>query len=140
MSSGRRHGLALVALFASLAGCATSSAATGSGADASAGVAAPASADPASENTIRIEVRHDKLNAGSVTIYIEPATGVRTALGTLDPGQTRTYSWETVGGDRRVRLVALGALGTTTVSEALTVPPRAGLIWDLQINALRVQR
>jgi hypothetical protein len=140
MSIRRFSGHALAALFAIIASaCATSPAATTSGGGA-AGAAAPATSGSATENTIRVEVRQNKLDAGTTTVYIEPAAGVRTALGTLDPGETKTFSYNATGVNRSVKLVALDASGSSTTSQTITVPRGAGLTWDLQINAVRVKR
>jgi hypothetical protein len=139
MSIRRLSGLAFATLLASLvAACATSPAATNSG-GGTAGGAAPTSAD-AADNTIRVEVRLNDLNAGTTQVYIEPANGVRTALGTVDPGQTRTFSFNAANSNRTVRLVALNATGASKTSEAIIVPRGAGLTWDIQVNSLRVKR
>ena len=139
MSTRRLSRLAFAALLASLAAaCATSPAATNSGGGA-AGSAAPATSD-AADNTIRVEVRLNDLNAGTTQVYIEPANGVRTALGTLDPGQTRTFTFNAVNSNRTVRLVALNAAGTSKTSDPITVPRGAGLSWDIQVNSLRLKR
>src|SRR5688500_2195621 len=95
MSIRRFSSLAVAALLASLAAaCATSPAATNS-AGGAAGGAAPATSD-AADNTISVEVRLNDLNAGTTQVYIEPTNGVRTALGTIDPGQTRTFTFNAV--------------------------------------------
>ena len=85
-------------------------------------------------------MRLNDLNAGTTQVYIEPAAGVRTALGTLDPGQTRTFSFNAVNASRNVRLIAINAAGVSRTSESITVPRGAGLTWDIQVNTLRVKR
>ncbi len=139
MSIQRFSRAAFAVLLASLAaGCATSPAATNSGGGAAGGT--PPVSDAAAENTIRVEVRQNDLNAGTTTVYIEPAAGVRTALGILDPGQTRTFSFNAANANRNVKLIALNAAGVTKTSESITVPRGAGLTWDLQINSVRLKR
>ena len=134
----RFSGLAFATLLASVAACATSPSATSSGGGA-AGGAAPASSD-AADNTISVEVRLNDLNAGTTQVYIEPSNGVRTALGTIDPGQTRTFSFNAVNSNRTVRLVALNAAGASKTSDPITVPRGTGLSWDIQVNSLRLKR
>ena len=139
MSIRRFSGLAIVTILASFAaGCATTPSATNSGAGGAAG-ATPTTTD-ASDNTIRIEVRLNDLNAGTTTVYIEPAAGVRTALGTIDPGETKTFTFNATGASRNVKLIGLNSTGKTTTSSPITVPRGAGLTWDLQINAVRIKR
>ena len=139
MSIRRFTGLAITALLASIAaGCATTPSATSSGGGA-AGGASPTTTD-ASDNTISVEVRLNDLNAGTTTVYIEPAAGVRTALGTIEPGQTKTFSFNATGTSRNVKLVALNASGQSKTSSSITVPRGAGLTWDLQINSVRIKR
>ena len=139
MSIRRFSSLAVVALLASLtAGCATSPAATNSGGGA-AGGAAPTTSD-AADNTIRVEVRLNDLNAGTTQVYIEPANGVRTALGTIDAGQTRTFTFNALNANRTVRLVALTAAGGSKTSDSITVPRGSGLSWDIQVNSVRLKR
>ena len=140
MSIGRISSHAMIALLAVLtAACATSPAATGS-TGAAAGDAASATADPAAENTIRVEVRQNRLDGGAMTVYIEPSAGVRTTLGMIDPGETKTFTYNAAGANRNVKLSALDATGRTTTSTAITVPRGAGLTWDIQVNALRIKR
>lgn len=132
-----RH--ALTAMIAALLGaCATSPAATSSGGGAAAD-AAPATADPV-ENTIRVDVNNNRADAGSVTIYIEPAAGVRSTLGTLGTGERKTFTYRVEAASRNVRLSAITASGQTMTSSMVTVPRGAGLTWDLQINSVRITR
>lgn len=133
-----RH--ALTALLAILtAACATSPAATGSS-GAAAGEATPATVDQATENMIRVEVRQNRLDGGAMTVYVEPAAGVRTTLGVIDPGETKTFTYNAAGANRNLKLSALDATGRTTTSTAITVPRGAGVTWDIQVNAVRIKR
>ena len=115
-------------------GCATTPAASSS-TEASASTSAPAS-----DSTMNVSVVHNRADGGTTTIYIEPAAGVRTTLGTIDAGSTRTFTYRIQGQNRQVKLIALNALGQTLQSEQITVPRGAGLTWDLQINSVRVRR
>jgi hypothetical protein len=139
MSIGRFFAPAVATLLVMVtAACATSPAATNSGGGA-ATAAQPTTGD-AAENTIRVEVRQNKLDAGTTTVYIEPSAGVRSALGTLDPGQMRVFTFDATNANRNVRLVALDAQGRSVTSQPITVPRGAGLTWDIQVNQVRVKR
>ena len=140
MSIGRISRHALTALLAILTtACATSPAATGSS-GAAAGEATPTTVDQATESMIRVEVRQNRLDGGAMTVYVEPAAGVRTTLGVIDPGETKTFTYNAAGANRNLKLSALDATGRTTTSTAITVPRGAGLTWDIQVNAVRIKR
>ena len=126
-------------LVAVMAACATSPAATSGGA-VPATDATPAVADEAAANTIRVEVNNNRPDAGTITAYIEPAAGVRTTLGTLGTGERKTFTYRVEAASRTVRLSAINASGQTLASEQITVPRGAGLVWDLQINSVRIKR
>lgn len=113
-------------------------------------VAAPACAgrrgrDSTAENTavtndIRIEVRNNLSDGGNVTVFIEPALEIRTQLGSLASGETRTFVFTPPELNRVVRLIATSSMGPTIVSRGLTVPRGGNLSWDLRVNSLRVVR
>ena len=126
--------LALVLAFTA---CATSPAASP---ETDAGAAAPSTNQATSDGTMTVSVVNNRADGGAATIYIEPAAGVRTALGTVDPGATKSFTYRIEDQNRTVRLMALNALGQSLESERITVPRGAGLSWDLQINSVRVRR
>jgi hypothetical protein len=130
---------AMALLVAVMAACATSPAATSGGA-APATDATPAIADPSADNTIRVEVNNNRSDAGTITVYIEPAAGVRTTLGTLGTGERKMFTYRVEAASRTVRLSAINASGQALASEQITVPRGAGLAWDLQINSVRIRR
>ena len=115
-------------------GCATAPAA-GSSSEPSASTSAPAS-----DSTMSVSVTNNRVDGGAATIYVEPAAGVRTALGVVDPGSTKTFSYRVEAQNRQVKLIALNAAGQSMQSEQITVPRGAGRTWDLQINSVRVRR
>lgn len=136
MSFGRfaTPALAVLTVLVSAA-CATKPAATSG--DAAAATSAP---NPAADNVIRVEVNHNRADGGIATVYIEPAAGVRLTLGTIGPGERKTFPYRVEAQNRTVRLSAINAAGQTMTSEQITVPRGAGLLWDLQINSVRVRR
>ena len=119
------------------AGCATSPAASD---PAATGTGTPAASEAAAENTIAVTVTHNQPDAGITTIYVEPAAGVRTTLGTIEVGSTKTFVYRVESQNRRVALVALNSQGQQIRSEQITVPRGAGLAWNLQINSVRISR
>ena len=96
--------------------------------------------DAAVTSDIRVQVRNNMTDAGNVTIFIEPATEVRTQLGSLAAGETRTFIFTPTELNRVVRLIATTSMGGTIVSTGLTVPRGRNLTWDLRVNSLRVVR
>lgn len=113
--------------------CATRSAGT-----ADAGSSADAAA--ADDQNIRVEVNHNRPDGGTATIYIEPSAGSRQTLGTIAPGERKTFYYRVQAQTRSVRLSAINSTGQTLTTGQTTVPRGAGLVWDLQINSLRVKR
>jgi hypothetical protein len=126
-------------LVTAVCACATSPSATSSGTGA-AGGAASASADPASDNVIRIDVNHNRSDGGTTTIYVEPAAGVRTTLGTIGQGERKVFEYHVEASNRNIKLIALNSMGQTMTSTPITVPRGAGVVWDLQINSIRTRR
>ena len=92
------------------------------------------------DGSIRVEVRNNLLDAGPITVFIEPASEVRTQLGSLAAGETRTFVFMPTELNRVVRLIALSSMGQTIVSTGVTVPRGANLTWDVRINSLRLIR
>jgi hypothetical protein len=107
---------------------------------ASTGTSGSAAGDENSPTTILIEVRHNRTDAGPATFFIEPASEVRTQLGSLQAGETGTFTFDPGALNRQVRLIGTTAMGQTVVSRAVTVPRGAGLSWDLRNNALLLRR
>jgi hypothetical protein len=115
--------------------CATRTA----GSDA-AGQEAPATDAAVATDVVRVEVSHNRADGGTTTVYIEPAAGVRQTLGTIAPGERKTFSYRVEAKNRTVTLSAINASGQTLRSSQITVPQGAGLAWDLQVNSLRLKR
>ena len=90
--------------------------------------------------SIRVEVRNTLLDAGAITVFIEPAAEVRTQLGSLASGESRTFTFMPTELNRVVRLIATGSMGGTIVSKGITVPVGASLSWDVRSNSLRLIR
>jgi len=61
--------------------------------------------EPAAAGDLAIvEVQHNTMESSStLTILIEPrAGGIRTSLGTIDPGQTKRFNYNAIPGDYRI--------------------------------------
>ena len=136
MSTGRHY--AVLGLIVLAAACATSPAST-AGSPAPVADAGAAGA-PTSENVIAVTVRNNRSDGGLTTIYIQPVSGVRTNLGTVDIGETKNFSYNIDLQNRQVVLTAITAMGQQIQSERITIPRGAGLNWDLQINSIRIRR
>jgi len=87
-----------------------------------------------------VTVSHNRADGGTTTIYVDPSAGVRVALGTIDLGVTKSFTYRIEAQNRQVQLIAIDSNGRTLKSELITVPRGARLSWDLQINSLRVRR
>ena len=125
---------AAVATLLLAAACASRSAGTSADAGAASASTAPA------ENVIPIEINHNRSDGGISTIYVEPAAGVRVTLGTISPGERKTFPYHVEAANRTLTLSAINASGQTMRSTQTTVPRGAGLTWDLQVNSIRIRR
>ena len=105
----------------------------------------PPAADPApsgdttNPDVVQVTVVHGGGTGGNVTVYAEPTAGVRSAIGSLDPGDTKTFAYRVQDGNRRFRLVALNSTGQEIRSDVVTVARGAGVNWNIQINSIRVR-
>ena len=105
---------------------------------------APPGADQAagatqSANALMVTVNHTDMNRSELTVYIEPANGVRTRLGTLNSGEQKSFTFE-LAGVRSVKLVGVSPSAGQLTSPTLTVPAGAGVFWEVGINSLRIRR
>ncbi len=137
MTIGRFSAPALATLVAIATACATSPAAD-TGAAPAEGAAAPSA--QTTDAVMAIGVNHNRADGGIVTVYIEPAAGVRTALGTLEPGENKTFQYRVEAQNRNIRLISLNSSSQQMSSERITVPRGAGVYWDLQANTIRIRR
>jgi hypothetical protein len=130
--------LAGAALGVALAACASSPAASAD--PGTAPDAPPVEASGAEVEQIRVTVVHNRTDGGSTTVYVEPTGGTREAVGTLESGTTRTFTYRVQGATRQIRLIAVTASGQPIESEPITIPPGAQVSWDLQLNSVRIRR
>jgi hypothetical protein len=100
----------------------------------------PATNAAVASDLLQVEVNHNRPDGGTTTIYIEPAAGVRQTLGTIAPGERKTFPYRVEAKNRTVTLSAINASGQTLRSNQITVPQGAGITWDLQVNSLRLKR
>ena len=133
MSTPRRLLPATISLLVLLSACAT----TPSRAADDPVAATPSGADLAADRVIRIEVKHDRADGGIATIYIQPVAGVRVSLGTIGAGESKVFSYEAE--TRTITLIAIDASGQALMSRQTTVPRGAGLVWNLQVNSVRIR-
>ena len=131
--------LATLALSSSLALGAIACASTASTTDSPA-AGSPATSQVSSDSTMLVSVTHNRSDGGVTTIYIEPVSGVRSTLGTIESGMTKTFTYRPEALNRQVRLIALNASGQALQSEVITVPRGAGIAWNLQANSVRIRR
>ena len=103
-------------------------------------VSSPAAdAQAPAADAIPITVNHNKMDQGELTIYIEPAGGIRTVLGLINTNEMKTFQYRVVG-NRNVRLAAVGATSGSMTTPAITVPEGQGVNWDLGLNTVRLRR
>ena len=105
---------------------------------------APAGADQAapgtqSANALMVTVNHTDMNRSEMTVYIEPAGGVRTMLGTLNSGEQKSFNFELTG-VRNVKLIGVSPSAGQLTSPSITVPTGAGVFWEVGINSVRIRR
>jgi len=136
MSKSRIRYCTILALAAGLAACA--------GRPDPNVTSAPAGTDQAaagtqSANALMVTVNHTDMNRSELTVYIEPANGVRTRLGTINSGEQKSFTFE-LAGVRSVRLVGISPSAGELKSPSLTVPSGAGVFWEVGINSLRIRR
>ena len=100
--------------------------------------AAPATSAQAA-NSIPVTVNHTDMNRTELTVYVQPANGVRTMLGLLQSGQQKTFTFE-ASGTRMIRLIGISPSADQLTSPQVNVPAGAGVHWDVNANTLRVVR
>ena len=105
----------------------------------SADTEASAAAAATGSDVINITVNHNRMDQGEMTVYIEPAGGIRSVLGMIATNEQKTFTYRVVG-SRNIRLAAQGTSGGSVSSQAITVPEGQGLNWDLSLNTLRLRR
>ncbi len=93
----------------------------------------------AGSDVISITVNHNRMDQGEMTVYIEPAGGIRSVLGMIATNEQKTFTYRVVG-SRNIRLAAQGTTGGGVTSPAITVPEGQGLNWDLSLNTVRLRR
>ncbi len=92
-----------------------------------------------SANSIPVTVNHTDMNRSELTVYIQPANGVRTMLGLLQSGQQKTFTFEATG-TRMIRLIGISPSADQLTSPQINVPAGAGVHWDVNANTVRVVR
>ena len=81
-----------------------------------------------------IEIMHnDPAMTSAATVLIEPAAGVRSTLGVVDPGQTRQFSYNATPGN--YRLIIPGGKS----SPEFRLSNREIATWDMQLNRVRMR-
>ena len=103
----------------------------------------PGAAQPAtgaqSANALPVTVNLTSQNRSEMTVYIEPANGVRTMLGTLNQSEQKTFNFE-LPAPRIIRLVGITPGSAQLNSPQITVPAGAGVYWDVGANTVRLLR
>ena len=100
--------------------------------------AAAAGTDTQSSTSFMVTVNHTDMNRGELTVYVEPAGGVRTVIGVLNAGEQKAFPYR-VTGNRNVRLVGVSPSAGSLTSPSITVPAGNNLYWDVSINSVRVR-
>lgn len=97
-------------------------------------VAVESTPNPAvAEDAIPIQVEHNIAAATSLTISLVEPTGTQRLLGSIAPGEVRTFSYTGIPAAGNYALIAEGAWGRQ-VSDPFIITPDAAVEWDLGIN------
>lgn len=110
------------------AGCASS----GGGGGAPAGDTPAAGA--VAEGTVRVVVMNNRVDASEATIFWVPSAGVRTQLGIVDAGATRTFTAPKVPGPHTI--TAQMTTGSRSANFSL-YGNTTTLTWDMSNNTVR---
>ena len=92
-----------------------------------------------SASALRVTVNLMSPDRSEMTVYIEPANGVRTMLGTLLQSEQKTFNFE-LPAPRIVRLVGVSPGSAQLTSPQITVPAGSGVYWDVSANTVRLIR
>ena len=92
-----------------------------------------------SANSIRVTVNHTDMNRTELTVYVEPANGVRTMLGVLNAGELKNFTYEATS-NRIVRFIGISPSASQLTSPQINVPAGAGVHWEVSANTVRVVR
>lgn len=95
-------------------------------------------AAPESENVIAITVRNNLTPRTLVTVRVFSRSGTRTFLGTVSPGQTKSFTFEESLFEPAYQLVAETQGGADVSSRLFELYPMAAVIWTLQTNVIEL--
>ena len=127
MPALRFTSLAAVLTFGLVAGCASGGGST----PPPAGAAEPAaSLDPVQQATT-IVVRNTQPGSVTINVFLVPDVGVDTPLGSIDAGQTKTFTFD--GPPGRYTLRAVGSAGET-VSNTFQLYRSSEATWDMSLG------
>lgn len=94
------------------------------------------SASTQSANALRVTVNHTDMERSELTVYIVPANGVRTMLGSLNAGEQKTFNFE-LAPPRIIRLVGISPSASQKESPQITIPLGSGVHWEVSANTVR---
>ncbi|MGH7572202.1 MAG: hypothetical protein ACREMK_10205 [Gemmatimonadota bacterium] len=109
-----------------LAACATGSASDGQ------------EEGPAAEQEVVIRVENDLLPRQEVTVRLFRPDGTREILGSVGPGQTRSFRIRETSYAGSFALVAENSSGQELVSRPFSIFPNDTVDWELRLNQLTV--
>ena len=89
-----------------------------------------------SANTIAVTVNHTDMNRTELTVYVQPANGVRTMLGVLNSGEQKRFTYQ-ASGPRILRLIGISPSAEQLTSPQINVPEGAGVHWEVGANTVR---
>lgn len=82
---------------------------------------------------------HNDLNPPrALTVRLISQTGTRALLGSLTPGQTRSFRYRDAAYHGQYRLVAEGAAGGDVASTSFVLTPGTRVVWTVQTNSIRI--
>lgn len=118
-------GAARIGALALMAACASSSSSTVTGGAQTAGDSVPA------QGTV-VTVRNTAPGATTITVYMKPEIGVDTPLGTVEAGESRTFSYDGQPGFYQIRTVGSNGERTSTRFQLFR---NSSIRWDMAAGA-----
>lgn len=93
---------------------------------------------PGGQGSTTLRVDNDLVPSTDLRIYLAAATGGRTMVGSVNPGQNATLRFDPVGGGGTYQFIAEIPLGQSIRSNPITFSPGDTIEWDLSANIATV--
>lgn len=105
---------------------------------AAGGASSSSDTAPESEHTVSVTVRNNLNPRTLVTVRLFARSGARTFIGSVPPGQTRSFTFDEPLFESGYQLVAEIQGGDDVRSRAFELYPSAAILWTLQTNVVEL--